>query len=244
MCGRYTLTRPGDILDEVWEALGETALAPAARPPGSEPPPRYNTAPTQTSPVVVRGGERAELALARWGLPARKGEAKALINARLETASSLATFAEAFVERRCLVPADGFYEWSRASGQPHWFTLPGHAGFCFAGLWQPGVWDPAPSPRGASSSKLERAFCILTTKARPPVEEVHGRMPMILAPSTYGLWLAQGELGAHDLEELAATREQLVLERRPVSPRVNRVEIDEPSLLDPSAPAPENLSLF
>ena len=243
MCGRYTVTRPGDILDEVWEALEDTALAPAARSAAGDPAPRFNLAPTQAAPVVVRGGERAELALARWGL-SRKGEARSHINARLETAPSLATFAEAFVERRCLVPADGFYEWSRASGQPHWFSVPGRAGLCFAGLWQEGSWEPAPAPRGIAPSMLERAFCILTTRARPPVEAVHNRMPVILAPSTYGLWLGQGELAEHDLEELAAARSELELERRPVSTRVNRVEIDEPSLLEAATPAPENLSLF
>jgi putative SOS response-associated peptidase YedK len=149
------------------------------------------------------------------------------------------------VKRRCLVPADGFYEWSRSSGQPHWFSLPGHAGFCFAGLWEPGRWDAAPAPRGAQPMiELERAFCILTTTARPPVEGLHDRMPVILDPSTYGLWLAQGSLSEAELAELCDASEHLVLKPRPVSRRVNRVDADEPALLEPSAPAPENLRLF
>lgn len=245
MCGRYTVTRPGDVLDEVWEALDDTVLAPLARPAQETLPPRYNLAPTQAAPVVVRGNGHAELALARWGVRSRSGAAKPLINARLETAAELSTFAEAFVRRRCLVPADGFYEWSRGSGQPHWFSIPGRAGFCFAGLWEPGRWDAAPSPRGGERlAELERAFCILTTSAAPPVEELHDRMPMILHPALYGLWLGQGQLASHDLDELTKAADGLALERRPVSRRVNRVDADEPSLIERSALEPENLSLF
>jgi putative SOS response-associated peptidase YedK len=248
MCGRYTVTRPGDVLAEVWDALEGTALALQDRTAAAVPEPRYNLAPTQSAAVVVRardrGAERAVLSRARWGLAPRAGDGKPLINARLETASSLPTFAEAFVERRCLVPADGFYEWSRATGQPHWFSVHGRAGFCFAGLWQGGTWDAAPSPRGAAETSLARAFCILTTQAAPPVDDVHHRMPLILAPSTYGLWLAQGGLAAHDLDEIRGARQALVLERRAVSQRVNRVDLDEPALLQPAEPAPENLRLF
>jgi putative SOS response-associated peptidase YedK len=251
MCGRYTVTRPGDVLAEVWHDLDETALAPAAPPSVDSLPPRYNLAPTQAAPLVTRGERYAELGLARWGLRAGAGGAKPLINARLETAAELASFSDAFARRRCLVPADGFYEWSRGSGQPHWFWIDGRAGFCFAGLWVPGAWEAAPAPRAGRDTarpgdavQVDRAFCILTTRARPPVEELHDRMPVILHPSSYGLWLAQGPLAQHDLSELSTAAAELSLSRRPVSRRVNRVDADEPALLEPSAPAPENLSLF
>lgn len=245
MCGRYTLTRPGDVLDEVWDTLDDTALATPDRSSVEPLLPRFNLAPTQAAPLVVRVDSRAALASARWGVRSRAGTAKPVINARLETAGGLPTFADSLVRRRCLVPADGFYEWSRGSGQPHWFSIPGRAGFCFAGMWEPGRWQAAPVPRGAQPlAELERAFCILTAAARPPVEELHDRMPVILHPASYGLWLAQGALSDGDLADLTEASQRLVLERRPVSRRVNRVDADEPSLLEPSEPAPENLSLF
>jgi putative SOS response-associated peptidase YedK len=245
MCGRYTITRPADVLDEIWDALDDTALAPPDRGAGGLPPSRYNLAPTQAAPLVVRDDSRAELTFARWGFRSRAGGAKPVINARLETVAGLPTFADSFVRRRCLVPADGFYEWSRSSGQPHWFSVPGRAGFCFAGMWEPGRFEAAPAPTGARpAAELGSAFCILTTRARPPVEDLHDRMPVILAPQSYGLWLAQGALSGADLQDLAGASESIALERRPVSPRVNRVDADDPSLLEASEPAPENLSLF
>jgi putative SOS response-associated peptidase YedK len=151
--------------------------------------PRYNVAPTQ--PVaIVRGGDAGrELAVARWGLIPHwskdAGLAAKLINARSETVAEKAAFRDAFRRRRCLIPADGFYEWAAVPGEkhkrPHHFRMRDGRPFTFAGLGERWHGEGGPEP-------LETC-AILTTGANAVVQPVHERMPVILLPADYAAWL-------------------------------------------------------
>lgn len=175
MCGRYTLTHAGDLFAEL-EVDGECA----------ELAPRYNIAPTQLAPVVhgEPAGKR-RLAEMRWGLiPAWAKDEKIgnrLINARCETVAEKPSFRTALRQRRGAVLADGFYEWRQAPGgkQPYHIHLPEYRPFVIAGLWE--RWTRGPEPI--------TSFAIITTEANDAVAKIHARMPVILPPDDYRLWL-------------------------------------------------------
>ena len=237
MCGRYTVTRPGEILDETLESLVGFELPGTSE--GGTPvqtelaeellQPRYNVAPTQNLPVVRIERGRAMAIPGRWSLSGSGG--RPLINARAETVAEKPSFADAFRHRRCLVPADGFYEW-RPDGnrQPFYFHRPGHESFCFAGLWQ--------SSAGAEIPE----FCIVTAAAGPWMAEVHHRRPLILERAAHSLWLDPTADADAVLE--AAVQQDPTLERHPVDFRVNRIVHDDASLIEEVREAPQNLSLF
>jgi putative SOS response-associated peptidase YedK len=172
MCGRFTITAHPAALTQLFEL-----------PAVPELPPRYNVAPTQPVPVVRLGEKGRELSILRWGLiPSWSKDAKAsFINARAETAADKPAFRTAFRRRRCLMPADGFYEWQQAGGrkQPWYFRLAGGQPFAFAGLW-----ETSNGPDGVVQS-----CALLTTKANETVRPVHDRMPVVLAPADFGHWL-------------------------------------------------------
>ncbi len=181
MCGRAKLTVPFSVLAKLY-ALEETD-APLLVP-------RRNIAPTQAIAIVraVKGGAR-RMALVRWGLVPSwsKGlEAGAkMFNARSESIATKPSFRAAFRKRRCLVIADGFYEWKTEEGArkqktPHLVTMPGNAPFAMAGLWE--TWT---SPDG----ELIDTCTILTREAAGVVKEIHSRMPIILAPECHEAWL-------------------------------------------------------
>lgn len=166
MCGRYTLTADPRTLAE---HFGVEFPAEA----------RYNVAPTQQVPVIRDG-----LSLLRWGLvPSWSTEPKASfsnINARRETVATSPAFRSAFKSRRCLMPADGFYEWQPGPPKvPHHFRLASGEPFAFAGFWE--RWDKGAEP-------LETC-ALLTTDANPTVAVAHARMPVILRPEDYARWL-------------------------------------------------------
>ncbi len=177
MCGRFLLTSPGQVLAEQFSL--------------SEPPadlhPRFNIAPSQTLGTIdARDGSR-RWAPRRWGLVphwAKDPEiGNRLINARSETAAEKPSFRAAFRQRRCIVPADGFYEWGRGAGSrraPHWFQPEAGGVLAIAGLWE--HWN---SPRG----DILETFTLLTTEANECVSSVHGRMPVLLQAHHYEAWL-------------------------------------------------------
>ncbi len=216
MCGRYTLTTPVPVLAERFGFDSFPELKP-----------RYNVAPTQPVAVVVAGPElRRELVLMRWGLvPAwsREGpKGPPLINARSETAADRPAFRQALRSRRCLVPADGFFEWAKVGGrkQPHYFHRPNGEPFAFAGLWE--RWQ------GPEGDPL-LSCAVLTTEANEVVRPVHDRMPVILAPEDFQRWLESGDaelLRPCPPEALAVTR---------VSALVNSPRNDGPECLRPVA---------
>jgi putative SOS response-associated peptidase YedK len=230
MCGRFTLTTTPEEIAQHF-GLDEVPLLE----------PRFNVAPTQPVATIARERAHRVLTLRRWGLvPPWADDAKIgarMINARIESAARRSAFESAFRERRCLVPADGFYEWgARSHGvkPPHHVALPGRACFAIAGLWE--SWrDPAGAP-------LETCT-LLTMPANERVRAVHDRMPVILDPSDYEAWLAPQPVApalfARILEASPAAR----LELRPVGSRVNDARVDDARLLDPPAPGPVQLEL-
>jgi putative SOS response-associated peptidase YedK len=176
MCGRFSLfTAPSDLAE--WLGLPEVP----------DLPPRYNVAPTQPVAAVRAGpGGGREFVMLRWGLvppwSADPGTGPLLINARAETAADKPSFRAALRARRCLVPADGFYEWVRQAGkkQPIHFRLRDGRPFAFAALWE--LWS---GPDG----EVVESCAILTTGANELVRQAHDRMPVILGPDAFGPWL-------------------------------------------------------
>ncbi|KJH70702.1 SOS response-associated peptidase [Aliterella atlantica] len=177
MCGRFTLSQPTD-------AIASTFNLPEI--PSLEP--RYNIAPTQSIPAILLTPERGErqLQMLHWGLiPTWAKDASIsakLINARSETASEKPSFKSALRRRRCLIIADGFYEWQRQDGkkQPYYFRLESGQPFAFAGLWE--NWR---SPDGEAIASCT----ILTTEANDLLRPIHDRMPVILDAKDYDTWL-------------------------------------------------------
>jgi len=224
MCGRYTLRSP---IQRVVQAMNvaEDRVDPAAGERG----PRYNVAPTQPVPVVRADEEPAgprRLDLVRWGLVpswAKKKAGPTRINARAEGIAKNRVFGSSFKKRRCLVPADGFYEWERVGGRklPSLFRLPDDGVWAFAGIWS--GW------KGPDGPLLSCA--IVTTAPNALVEPIHDRMPVILDPDAYALWL-DPEAPLDALEGLLAPCPDDLLVPVPLKPTVNDVRNQGPECLE------------
>lgn len=220
MCGRFTLTRQEaiDLADE----LG----VPVESLPNYRP--RYNIAPTDQHWIVRTKYEDRELLPALWGLinswAKDRKRAAAQINARVETLDKRSAFKEAFRERRCLVPADGFFEWTgpKNARRPIWFHSPGGGLLLFAGLYE--YWQP-------EHDVWERTFTIVTTDANNTVAEIHDRMPVILTAERAEAWMYQDETDLNKLQKLLRPAAEDVLVGTPVSDRANSVKNDDPSVL-------------
>ena len=226
MCGRYSNRFTWKELHERLDLIG-TPLNLR---------PRYNVAPSQDVAAVRAGNGGRTLSMLRWGLiPAWARDptiGHKLINARSETAAEKPSFRSAFRHRRCLIPADGFYEWQRRgeARQPWLFALRDGAPMIFAGLWE--RWT-VPEGAALTGSLAERSpgnavetCTILTTAANETVAPVHGRMPVILAPNAWDAWLAGEEvpLGPYPADDMTA---------HPVSTHVNRPANDDPRCVEP-----------
>jgi putative SOS response-associated peptidase YedK len=235
VCGRYTLTAgrdPGQLRARF--PIGERV---AVRP-------RFNVAPGDDVLAVTadrEGAPRGELL--RWGLVPPWADSPALglklINARVETAAGKPAFRTAFERFRCLVPADGFYEWRSAPGepkQPYWITRADGAPFAFAGLWS--IWRP----RGSDGAPALRTMSILTTAANPAIAPLHDRMPVILAEAAEAAWLDPAT-PVEALRELCVGLSAPATALRPVGTAVNDARHDEPDCLAPPAPEPQ-VTLF
>ena len=225
MCGRYTLTTPLEGLREVFLFEGAPNLAP-----------RYNIAPTQEVPAVRLGPEdgKRHLVPLRWGLiPSWAKEASIgsrMINARAESVSEKPAFRAAFRQRRCLIPADGFYEWqARPSGpkQPYHIARPEGGPFAFAGLWE--RWADR------AGGEAVESFTIVTTEANRGLEAIHHRMPVVLAPADHAAWL-DPEAAGDALQALLRPAPEETFVATPVSTRVNAVRNDDASLTEAAAP--------
>jgi putative SOS response-associated peptidase YedK len=221
MCGRFTLTTPGEELAMHFD-LDET---PQLHP-------RFNIAPSQPIAVVRRPstGAGARLDSVLWGFVPRWARdptrQKPLINARAETLTEKPSFRDAFHLRRCLVPADGFYEW-RTVGQerrPFLFRLRDGGPFAIAGLWEP-------SP-GAASGEQD-SCALVTTEANALLRRFHDRMPVILPKESYGLWLDPDISNANDLLVLLRPYPEDEMDSREVSRRVNNPRFEDPSCAEP-----------
>ena len=217
MCGRFALF---SLDPEFFAGLGVTAL-----PSGLAP--RWNIAPGQRAAVVLEEGGQRRLRLLRWGLvPHWAREEKIgdrLINARVETLAEKPAFRDSLHRRRCLVPADGFYEWQKAGGRKQPFFVGAADGrpLALAGLWD--SWERA------GDGPLE-TFTIVTAPAGPALAEIHGRMPLVLPAEVGRSWLAAAP-GREELAGLVDASRQTPLQVRPVSTLVNNPAHDGPELL-------------
>jgi putative SOS response-associated peptidase YedK len=193
--------------------------------------PRYNIAPTDPHWVVRVRYEDRELLPAKWGLVnswAKDARRAAMqINARAETVASLSPFRDAFRRRRCIVPADGFFEWTgtKDARQPLWFHREDGGLLLFAGLYE--TWQPEGGER-------QRTFTIVTTRANALMAPVHDRMPVILPDDALDDWLDPRHEDIDALSKLLAPAPEGLLVATPVSARVNSVKNDDPACLEPA----------
>jgi putative SOS response-associated peptidase YedK len=221
MCGRYTITSAPEAIRALFRYQQQPNF-----------PPRYNVAPTQPIPIVRLTEDKRHFALVRWGLlPSWVKDPKTftlLINARGESVCDKPAFRAAMKRRRCLIPADGFYEWKPvgARKQPYFARLKAGGPMALAGLWE--TWT------GPNGEELETA-AIVTTNANRALSEIHGRMPVILAPEAFDLWLNCAKVDAKTAAALIAPAPENLLEVYPVSPAVNRTANDNPALVEPLA---------
>jgi putative SOS response-associated peptidase YedK len=221
MCGRYTLATPVERLAEEFGFDGSSV----------ELSPNYNVAPTQGVAAILaeNGGKRLEVL--RWGLIPPWADdpqiGSRMINARAETAPEKPSFRRAFRERRCLIPADGFYEWQRANGgkQPYYIHMKEARPFAFAGLWE--SWKEEGGPE-------IRSCTILTTKPNALAGEIHDRMPVILPTGSYDVWL-DPEAEKDELYGLLAPYPEDEMEAYPVSRFVNSPQNNDPRCIEPAA---------
>lgn len=225
MCGRFTLATPPEIL---------AALFGIDAADWNDP--RYNIAP-QTRVVTVRGarGKRAAQALL-WGTINPK-EGKPVINARSETVATSPLFSRAFAASRVLVPADGFFEWTKegTKRRGHYFRQPGSKPFAFAGI----AVSPPPS-----SDLVDPAAVILTTEASESVKSIHDRMPLVVAPADFDLWL-DAAANPQTVMEVIAHGAHTQWTSHPVGPAVNNARNDTPENIRRAEPEAERQrSLF
>ena len=227
MCGRFTLHTSPEQLAEHFD-LEETPPLAA----------RYNIAPTQPVAIVRpdREANSREWALVHWGLipswAKEPGIGARMINARGETVAEKPSFRAALRRRRCLLPADGFYEWKKEgrSKQPFHIRLRSQEPFAFAGLWE--TWT---APDG---SELQ-SCTLITTEANELMATVHDRMPVILAPEDYAQWLGTGkDADARELDQLQHLLRPFdaeLMEAYPVSQQVNNPQVEGPACIAPIA---------
>ena len=226
MCGRFTLKRSDRIKVGGLNHFDLDDFIP-----------RYNIAPSQDILTVVEGASAREARLLQWGLiPSWSKEAKGIINARVETIEDKPSFKESFERRRCLILADGFYEWERngKTSQPYYFQMKDGAPFAFAGIWD----------RWRSGDRSITSCAIITTTANELLAEIHTRMPVILRPESYDLWLNENSRAA-DLRDLLVPFPATEMTSHPVGYDVNDVKNDGEGLLSEVVPnMGANMRLF
>jgi len=220
MCGRFTQATPGETIAQLFDLSG----APALRP-------RYNIAPTQPVAVVRSGAGGRELVELHWGLIPSWAKERAMgarmINARAETLAEKPAFRAAFRARRCLIVADGFYEWQKlgARKQPWFIRMRDRAPFGFAGLWE----------RWSGEGEPVESCTIVTTTPNEVLEPLHDRMPAIVEPDDFAAWLDPGE---RDTERLAGLLRPYPAERMEayrVGLVVNNPANDDSRCIEPAA---------
>lgn len=232
MCGRYAITTAPEALRALFRYEEQPDF-----------PPRYNIAPTQPIPIIRLFEGKRQFALVRWGLVPSwvkdPSNFSLLVNARGESVRDKPAFRAAMKHRRCLIPADGFYEWqAHGSGpkQPFFVRAKSAAPLAFAGLWENWM--------GPNGEEVETAV-IVTTKANRTLSPIHERMPVIVPPEAFDLWLDTRHVDDRTAEALITPASDDLLEAYPVSMAVNRTANDNPQLLElftptqaPAAPKP------
>jgi putative SOS response-associated peptidase YedK len=219
MCGRYTLYTSLEQITAHFHLQQANKINS-----------RFNIAPSQAIPAIRGDSQHRELVMLRWGLiPSWAKEDKArynMINARAETIATKPAFRSAFRHRRCLIPADGFYEWKAASGgkQPYHIRRRDGEVFAFAGLWE--HWE------GEQDKSID-SCTIIVTDANELIRPIHDRMPVILDPTDYETWLNPQNQDVHMLTELLKPYSSEKMEGYPVSLRVNSPKNEVPECIVP-----------
>ena len=195
----------------------------------------FNVAPTQEILAIVHRDGQNHLEKMNWGLVPFWAKdisiGSKMINARSETAAIKPSFRNAFKRRRCLILADGFYEWAGKTGhkQPMFITLPDGSPFAFAGLWE--IWD-----NKGKANTAYRSCTILTREASASMEPIHHRMPVILKPAVFNSWLNPSNQDANLLQEIIQNQIYTELKAIPVSKQVNSVKVNRPGNINPIDP--------
>ncbi|MGB3292586.1 MAG: SOS response-associated peptidase [Phormidesmis sp.] len=220
MCGRFTQTRSGEAIAQTF-SLKTTP----------DPQPRYNIAPTQAVSAIAQPGEAREYRVFQWGLVPSWAKdpsiGNRMINARAETVAEKPSFRAAFKRRRCLIVADGFYEWQRTGKQkqPYYIQVEDDL-FGFAGLWE--HWE------SGDGSYLETCT-ILTTEPNELMARIHNRMPVIVHPDNYDLWLDPDLQDGRHLQHLLRPYEADAMQLQPVSQTVNNPRNETAACIEPVA---------
>jgi putative SOS response-associated peptidase YedK len=245
MCGRFVSARKRlELLEEFGVERDRVAASP-----DPEPAPDYNVAPTKKIFAVLERSAREdepqarELRVLRWGLvPSWAKEASIgsrMINARAETVSEKPSFRKAFASRRCLLPADGYYEWqpppagSKGPKQPYFICRPDHGVLALAGIYE--LWRDRSMPKDDPAAWLWTA-AVITTTAPDELGEIHDRMPMVIAAASWADWLDPDNTDAADVRALLAPAATTGLISYPVSVAVNSVRNNGPELVNEAEP--------
>ncbi len=232
MCGRFVSTTSPDQLADYFRTGPPTGHA-------SDIGARYNVAPTQGVLTVLDDGGPRRLDVFRWGLvpfwakDPRIGNR--MINARAETITEKNSFKRPFATKRCIIAADGFYEWKKTGGaarkQPMYITRVDGAPFAFAGLWD--VWDD-PNHTDRAGDPMQLHSCtIITTQPNEAISEIHDRMPVMLPPSSWNEWLDSDNDDVDSLARFLVPAPSRLIRIHPVSTEVNNVSNDRPDLIEP-----------
>lgn len=232
MCVRYNLLKANSTIEAIAEYIASQLATPA------DDAPRYNVTLSHTMPVVASKESGPEVHAMMWGLvpyyERSKAQKRMLPNAKAETARTLAPFKEGVATRRCLVPANGFYEWETKGKLklPHLFTLRDEEPFAFAGFWEP------------EDEDIPDSYTILTTEPNDLVAPIHHRMPVILTQKTMKPWLGTSPLSDSDYREITRPIDADEMQSRPVNRYVNNSRHDGPQCLAPPDEEPRDLVLF
>jgi putative SOS response-associated peptidase YedK len=232
MCGRFVSSSPPDELAKYFavEEVAEQALEPS-----------YNVAPTKDIYVVLETGGVRRLDAFHWGLvpfwAKDPSVGNKMINARADSVTTKNSYKRAFAKRRCIIPADGFYEWQKIPGQkakqPMYIERADGEPLAFAGLWE--LWRPKGAPEG-DDSQLLRSCTIITGDPNEKMAEIHDRMPVMLPPSAWADWLDPTNDDLEAVGKLLVPAPSDLITIHPVGTAVNNVRNDGPELIEPAEP--------
>ena len=247
MCGRFASTTPPDQLAKYFgAALAEQLVGADEEGESAAPSANYNVAPTQGVHTVFEDSGARHLDRFHWGLvPFWAKDPKVgnrMINARAETIHEKNAYKRPFARRRCIVPADGFYEWKKIEGQkrkqPMYMSRVDGEPFAFAGLWE--VWKDENHPDDEGEPMLLHSCTIITGEPNEKVAEVHDRMPIMLPPDTWDTWLDRENHDVDALRALLVPAPAQLIQLHPVSTHVNNVRNNGPELIEEADPVTDD----